>query len=197
MVGAADTLCSCFSNLGMFLFRAVTCTVNARKVTIKGKRGEVTKDFSHIACELKRMNQSTKKRNGLFIRIRIWFGGAKQACAVNTLKSSIGNMVIGVTEVSASKFTSPRTPSPLLKCVLSGWFSFVAILIINYTWIGRLTCLFISTGLPLQNETCARSFPHQRRYPQGRLRDHCQELPRWQAGQDCQDEGWHHRQAVR
>uniref|UniRef100_A0A7S3I8E3 60S ribosomal protein L9 n=2 Tax=Choreotrichia TaxID=141411 RepID=A0A7S3I8E3_9SPIT len=76
----------------------VTCTVNARKVTIKGKRGEVTKDFSHIACELKRMNQSTKKRNGLFIRIRIWFGGAKQACAVNTLKSSIGNMVIGVTE---------------------------------------------------------------------------------------------------
>eukprot|EP00806_Schmidingerella_arcuata_P003187 Macronucleus_3886.p1 GENE.Macronucleus_3886~~Macronucleus_3886.p1 ORF type:complete len:205 (+),score=66.41 Macronucleus_3886:1-615(+) len=98
MVGAADTLCSCFSNLGMFLFRAVTCTVNARKVTIKGKRGEVTKDFSHIACELKRMNQSTKKRNGLFIRIRIWFGGAKQACAVNTLKSSIGNMVIGVTE---------------------------------------------------------------------------------------------------
>merc|ERR1712032_1141118 len=76
----------------------VKCTVNARKVTISGKKGEVTKDFSHIACELKRMKQSTKKRNGTFIRIRIWFGGAKQACAVNTLKSSIGNMCIGVTE---------------------------------------------------------------------------------------------------
>ena len=78
----------------------VTCTVDARKVCIKGKRGTVSKDFSHLACELKKMKQNTKKRNGLFVRIRIWFGGTKQACAVNTLKSLIGNMIIGVTEVS-------------------------------------------------------------------------------------------------
>merc|ERR1712170_209226 len=64
----------------------------------KGARGEVTKDFSHVACELKKMKQTTKKRNGTFVRIRIWFGGQKQSCAVNTLKSAIGNMVIGVTE---------------------------------------------------------------------------------------------------
>ena len=83
-------------------FIAVQCTVNARKVTIKGARGEVTKDFSHVACELKKMKQTTKKRNGMFVRIRIWFGGQKQSCAVNTLKSAIGNMIIGVTEVSAS-----------------------------------------------------------------------------------------------
>ena len=74
-----------------FVFSAVKCTVNARKVVISGKRGEVSKDYSHVACELKKMKQSTKKRNGTFIRIRIWFGGAKQACAVNTLKSSISN----------------------------------------------------------------------------------------------------------
>ena len=79
---------------------AVTCTVKARKVTIKGARGQVTKDFSHVACELKKMQQSTKKRTGTFIRIRIWFGGTKQSCAVNTLKSHIGNMITGVTEVS-------------------------------------------------------------------------------------------------
>ena len=30
----------------------------------------------------------------------MWFGGYKQACAVNTLKSHISNMIIGVTEVS-------------------------------------------------------------------------------------------------
>merc|ERR1711862_794247 len=76
----------------------VTATVNARKVTIKSKRGEVTKNFSHVACELKKMKQESKKRTGTFIRIRIWFGGYKQACAVNTLKSHIGNMIIGVTE---------------------------------------------------------------------------------------------------
>merc|ERR1740123_1302809 len=65
---------------------------------IKGSRGSVSKDFSHIACELKKMKQETAKRKGLFIRIRIWFGGYKQACAVNTLKSLIGNMIIGTTE---------------------------------------------------------------------------------------------------
>ena len=75
--------------------------MNARKVTIKGKRGEVKKDFSHVACELKKMKQATAKRNGTFIRIRIWFGGYKQSCAVNTLKSHIGNMITGVTEVSS------------------------------------------------------------------------------------------------
>merc|ERR1719282_897642 len=76
----------------------VTATVNARKVTIKRKRGQVTKNFSHVACELKKMKQDSKKRNGTFVRIRIWFGGYKQACAVNTLKSHISNMIIGVTE---------------------------------------------------------------------------------------------------
>lgn len=57
-----------------------------------------THNFSHVACELKKMKQESKKRNGTFIRIRIWFGGTKQACAVNTLKSHISNMIIGVTE---------------------------------------------------------------------------------------------------
>ena len=85
--------------------------MNARKVTIKGKRGEVKKDFSHVACELKKMKQDTKKRSGTFVRIRIWFGGYKQACAVNTLKSHISNMITGVTEVSQRPF--------LLKSV---WF---------------------------------------------------------------------------
>ena len=37
------------------------CTVNARKVTIEGKRGKITKDFSHIACELKKMAQKTEE----------------------------------------------------------------------------------------------------------------------------------------
>ena len=79
---------------------SVTATVNARKVTIKGTRGEVKKDFSHVACELKKLKQDTKKRSGTYIRIRIWFGGYKQACAVNTIKSHISNMITGVTEVS-------------------------------------------------------------------------------------------------
>ena len=88
------------NHVSFVFFAIVTCTVNARKVTIKGERGQVTKDFSHVACELKKMNQTSKKRSGVFVRIRIWFGGTKQSCAVNTLKSHINNMITGVTEVS-------------------------------------------------------------------------------------------------
>jgi len=76
----------------------VKCTLKGRKVTIKGKLGEITRNFSHVECELKKMEQHTKKRNGVYIRIRIWFGSMKQACAVNTLKSSVENMIIGTTE---------------------------------------------------------------------------------------------------
>ena len=78
----------------------VTVTLKARKVTVKGKRGEVTKNFSHLAVELQKLKQNDNKRSGSFIRIRMWFGGYKQACAVNTLKSLINNMITGVTLVS-------------------------------------------------------------------------------------------------
>jgi large subunit ribosomal protein L9e len=76
----------------------VTVTVRSRKVTVKGPRGEVTKDFSHMACEIQLVNMNTKKNQGKHVRIRMWFGGYKQACATNTLKSLILNMLIGTTE---------------------------------------------------------------------------------------------------
>merc|ERR1711935_203400 len=63
-----------------------------------GPRGKVTKDFSHLPCEIERTVEKHPKRNGPHIRIRMWFGGYKQACSVNTLKSLIENMIIGVTE---------------------------------------------------------------------------------------------------
>merc|ERR1712228_273976 len=76
----------------------VKVTCKARKVTVKGPKGEVTKNFSHLAVELQKMKQNNKKRKGNYLRIRMWFGGYKQACSVNTLKSLIENMITGVTE---------------------------------------------------------------------------------------------------
>ena len=55
----------------------VTVTVNARKVTVKGKRGEVKKNFTHLAVELQKIKQNDNKRKGNYIRIRMWFGGYK------------------------------------------------------------------------------------------------------------------------
>ena len=118
------------SKLTPYFFFAVVCKVNARKITISGKRGEVKKDFSHVACELKALKQSEKKRNGNFIRIRIWFGGYKQACAVNTLKSLITNMITGVTEVSPSFAAQSRQ---LRRAFCCACFLFLLVFINNYT----------------------------------------------------------------
>ena len=100
----------------------VTVDVKARIVTVKGPRGEVKKNFSHLAVELQKMNLKEKRRNGIHIRIRMWFGGYKQACSVNTLKSLIENMIIGVTEVSQVPIrvrTGPLSVSELVGCIVS------------------------------------------------------------------------------
>merc|ERR1712127_155839 len=41
---------------------------------------------------------ATAKMRGLYVRLQMWNGGYKQACAVTTFKSLIGNCIIGVTE---------------------------------------------------------------------------------------------------
>ena len=79
---------------------AVTVTIKSRIVTVKGARGSVSKDFSHIGVELQILKQASKKRTGNFIRFRMWFGAYEQACAVRTVRSLINNMITGVTEVS-------------------------------------------------------------------------------------------------
>jgi len=54
MVGAlVDFRLICLTKLSFVV--AVKCTVNARKVSVKGSRGEVSKDFSHVSCEMKKM----------------------------------------------------------------------------------------------------------------------------------------------
>jgi len=78
----------------------VTLTVKTRRVKVKGPKGEITKDFRHMPVEMKTMKQATKNRKGLYLNIKMWFGGSKQSCSVATLKSLIRNMVSGVTQVS-------------------------------------------------------------------------------------------------
>ncbi len=67
---------------------------------VKGPKGEITKNFKHMPVEMKILKQSTKKRKGQFLNIKMWFGGSKQSCSVSTLKSLIRNMISGVINVS-------------------------------------------------------------------------------------------------
>lgn len=96
--------------------RIVTVTVKARKVTVTGPRGTVTKDLSHNKVDIRVMKIVGKNKNGLYVRIQMWNGAYKQACTVTTFKSLISNMMIGVTEVSFPIKIFKNTPMLLLVC---------------------------------------------------------------------------------
>lgn len=75
-------------------------SVKARKVTVSGPRGEITKNLGHMAIDIRVLEMSTKLGGkGKYVRIQMWNGAYKHACAVTTFKSLISNMFIGVTEV--------------------------------------------------------------------------------------------------
>ena len=79
---------------------AVQVSIKSRVITVKGARGSVTKDLSHMSVEMQIMKQASEKRKGNFIRLRMWFGGYKQAAQVKTCQTLIRNMMNGVVEVS-------------------------------------------------------------------------------------------------
>ena len=83
-----------------FLFNLVDVSVKARRVTVKGPKGNLVKNLSHLAIDIKVLKMATKKMTGTYVRVQMWNAGYKQACAVTTFRSLINNMIIGVTEVS-------------------------------------------------------------------------------------------------
>ena len=91
-------------------FSIVDVKVKARKITVTGPKGTITKDLSHINIDIRVVKYTTGKRKGLYFRIQMWNGGYKQACAVTTCKSLINNMMIGVTEVSNYSISSRIHP---------------------------------------------------------------------------------------
>ena len=80
----------------------VTVTAKARKITVKGPRGEIKKDLSHLPIDIRVMKMATGKsaNKDLVVRVQMWNAGYKQACSVYTFKSIISNAITCVTEVS-------------------------------------------------------------------------------------------------
>ena len=68
----------------------VTLSVHARVVTVKGPRGELTKNLSHVPMELVRVSNEV-------LRIKVWHGGRKHVACIRTCASHIENMIKGVT----------------------------------------------------------------------------------------------------
>lgn len=76
------------SNQVVKIPKGVSAKVDARIVTIRGPRGKLTRDFRHLAMDLRMLNR--KK-----IMVEKWFGSKKEIAAVRTVCSHIENMIKG------------------------------------------------------------------------------------------------------
>jgi len=70
----------------------VTVSIKSRLVTVKGPRGELTKNLRHIDMEIKKVGD--KK-----IKLVVWHGARKHVACLRTVRSLITNMMNGVTKV--------------------------------------------------------------------------------------------------
>jgi len=70
----------------------VTVTVANRKVVVKGPRGELKKDLSHMMLDIRVHNKANK------VVVSRWFGKRPDIACINTCKSQIRNMITGVTK---------------------------------------------------------------------------------------------------
>lgn len=76
------------SNQAVKIPKGVSAKVHARVVTIRGPRGKLTRDFRHLAMDMRMVNR--KK-----ILVEKWFGAKKEIAAVRTVCSHIDNMIKG------------------------------------------------------------------------------------------------------
>ena len=72
----------------------VTVTVNAREVTVKGKLGTLTKAFKHIPIEI--YKDKSAKSGKSILKFKMWLQRKKRNAALGTIKSTIRNMIQGV-----------------------------------------------------------------------------------------------------
>lgn len=76
------------SNQAVKIPKGVSAKVSARIVTIRGPRGKLTRDFRHLAMDIRMINR--KK-----VLVEKWFGAKKEIAAVRTVCSHIDNMIKG------------------------------------------------------------------------------------------------------
>ena len=84
----------------------MTFSVSKRRVTVKGPRGSLTRDFRHLSLEIEAVSKNK-------IRIRKWFGIRKELAAIRTVCSHIENMIKGVTHGYLYKMRSVYAHFPI------------------------------------------------------------------------------------
>lgn len=137
---------------------AVDVSIKSRIVTIKGPRGSIVKNLSHLNVEMRLVDVKENDKKVRAIRIRMWFGQYKQKCQVKTVHTLLNNMISGVREVSGTQPVQALSHITLSKsqlCVSCVPYLFSALIKLIINW----PCLL---GCSIQDETRLRSLPNQR-----------------------------------
>ncbi|KAK2865651.1 hypothetical protein Q7C36_001707 [Tachysurus vachellii] len=71
---------------------SVDVTLKGRTISVKGPRGVLRREFSHINLELRLLGKKQKK-----LRVDKWWGNRKELATVRTICSHVQNMIKGVT----------------------------------------------------------------------------------------------------
>jgi large subunit ribosomal protein L9e len=77
----------------------VEVTIKSRVVSVKGKRGVVTKAFKHLKVELiQGTSTNDKNEKTQYVEVNTYMSTYKQAAVMYTIASHIKNMIKGVTK---------------------------------------------------------------------------------------------------
>merc|ERR1712060_934062 len=71
----------------------VTCDIKSKVVSVKGPRGSLTRDLSHLQVDLYKIEVDGKPT----IKVEVWHGMSKRLAGTRTVISHINNMFLGVT----------------------------------------------------------------------------------------------------
>ena len=86
-------------------FLLVEVTVKSRKITVKGKLGELERDFKHVNMDMmicgadevgEAAGEGEEPNNKKYVKVDLWFASRKQLACVRTIISHVENMFIGV-----------------------------------------------------------------------------------------------------
>merc|ERR1712018_605011 len=91
----------------------IQATVKSRKVTVKGPRGVLRREFKHLAVDIRKEGKNK-------IVVEKWFGIKKELAAVRTVCSHIENMFKGVIKGYKYKMRSVYAHFPINVAISEG-----------------------------------------------------------------------------
>ena len=94
--------------------KGITVTINSRRVTVKGPKGELKRDFRHLPVAIQKINGGKK------IEVSMYFGLSKQKAALRTVCSHIDNLITGVTKMFQYKMRLVYAHFPVNSQITQG-----------------------------------------------------------------------------